>query len=58
MSAEYLTPDELADLRIVRARARMDRGDIQPMMLVTSGPDYAGAEVIPWLDALNMEVPD
>jgi len=56
---DELTPQELADLRIIRGRALMDRGDIQPMLLVTT-PREAGreavAEVIPWLDALNLEI--
>ena len=57
MSAEQFTPAELNDLRIIRGRAQMDRGDIAPMMLVTSGPDAGQAvEVIPWLDALNLDV--
>lgn len=67
--AAYLTPGELADLRIIRGRAMMDRGDIAPMECVTyenrptiygkSGPAYATRrEVIPWLVALNLEVPD
>lgn len=57
-----LTPDELRDLTIIRGRALMDRGDIRPMLRITRAPQGAGqtatatAEVIPWLDALNMEV--
>lgn len=58
MSAE-LTPQELAELRMIRGRAMMDRGDIAPMLLVSTvreaGRDPA-VEVIPWLDALNMEI--
>ena len=48
-----LTPDEVQALRLVRARARMDRGDLQPMLRILSRTD---AEVIPWIDALNLEV--
>ena len=65
MSAE-LTPAELADLRIIRGRAMMDRGDIAPMQRVSyqsfptngrAGAAFAtSAEVIPWIDALNMEI--
>ena len=47
MSAE-LTPAEVADLRIIRGRAMMDRGDIAPMLL--------DGTVIPWLQAVNLEV--
>jgi len=60
------SPAELADLRIIRGRAMMDRGDIAPMQRVSyrsmptngkAGAAFAtSAEVIPWLDALNMEV--
>ena len=67
MSAEQpFTPAELADLRIIRGRAMMDRGDIAPMTFVSyrsvptngrAGAAFAThAEVIPWIDALNMEV--
>jgi len=56
----YLTPGELADLRIIRGRAMMDRGDLAPMRRVS----YAASpgrfdkveRVIPWMEALNMEV--
>lgn len=58
--AAYLTPGELADLRVIRGRAMMDRGDIEPMRRVSyaaSPGRYDRAErVIPWLEALNMEV--
>lgn len=67
MSAE-LTPAEMADLRIIRGRAMMDRGDIAPMQRVSyrsmptngkAGAAFATtAKVIPWLEALNMEVGD
>lgn len=61
MSAAYLTPGELADLRIIRARALMDRGgDTRPMMRVSYAAEPGRFEkverVIPWIDALNMEV--
>ena len=61
MSAEQpFSPAELIDLRIFRGRARMDRGDIEPMRRVT----YAASpgrfdkveQIIPWMEALNMEV--
>ena len=61
MSAEQpFTPAELNDLQIIRGRARMDRGDIEPMRRVT----YAASpgrfdkveRVIPWMEALNMEI--
>jgi len=64
--AAYLTPGELADLRVIRGRAMMDRGDIAPMQRVSyrsmpangkAGAAFAtSAEVIPWLDALNMDI--
>lgn len=67
MNAE-LTPAELADLRIIRGRAMMDRGDIAPMTCVTyearptngrAGAAFATRrEVIPWMIALNMEIGD
>lgn len=66
MTDNYLTPAELTDLRIIRGRAMMDRGDIAPMTRVsyrsvpTNGRAGAAfttsAEVIPWIVALNMEV--
>ncbi len=50
-----LTPAEMRDLNIIGARARMDRGDLAPMLRVT----YTAAEtirrVIPWREALNLE---
>lgn len=61
------TPAETRDLRIIRDRALADGGDNAPMTFVsysarpTNG--RAGAAfttsrtVIPWIDALNMEVP-
>ena len=61
MSAEQpFTPAELNDLRIIRGRAMMDRGDVEPMRRVT----YAASpgrfdkveRVIPWMEALNMEI--
>lgn len=60
--AAYLTPAELNDLRIIRGRAMMDRGDIRPMEYVTwssagtVGTTERTARVIPWLEALNMSV--
>lgn len=48
------TADERQALRLVGARARMDRGDVQPMLRVLSRTE---AEVIPWLAALNLDVP-
>lgn len=54
------SPAELADLRIIRGRAMMDRGDIEPIRRVSyaaSPGRYDRVEhVIPWIDALNMEV--
>jgi len=68
MPDNYLTPAELADLRIIRGRALMDRGDIAPMMRVSyrsmptngrAGAAFAtSSAVIPWLEALNLEVGD
>lgn len=43
-----LTADEQADLAIVAARARQDRGDIQPMLW--------DGKVIPWRLAVDLEV--
>ena len=54
MSAEDLTPDEIKELRLVRARARMDRGDLQPMLRWVDRTEPP--MVIPWLDALNLDV--
>lgn len=58
--AAYLTPAELADLRIIRGRAMMDRGDLAPMRRVSyaaSPGRYEKVEqVIPWLEAVNMNV--
>jgi len=58
-----LTADELTDLAIIAARARMDRGDLAPITCGKYFPDNDPREagwpvcrVIPWLDALNMEV--
>ena len=47
------TEEEYRALRLVAARARFDRGDLQPMLRVLSRTE---AEVIPWIDALNLEV--
>lgn len=55
--SDYLTPAEIADLRIIAGRARMDGGDIYPMRRVfarTAG--FRHEEVIPWRDAIEMEV--
>lgn len=53
---EQLTPDERVTLSVVRARARMDRGDIAPMRLVTWDHNNIRQEqVIPWLVAVNMD---
>jgi len=49
---DYLTPGEIADLKIIAARARMDRGDMAPMRAHTDD----GLVVIPWLVALNLDV--
>lgn len=48
MSADHLTPGEIANLRIIRGRAMMDRGDIAPMEL--------DGRTMPWLAAINLEV--
>lgn len=62
MTPMQLTPAELADLRIIRGRAMMDRGDIRPMEYVTwssagtIGTTERASRVIPWLEALNLEV--
>lgn len=50
------TPAEIQDLRIVAARARMDQGDLYPMRRVFAGTGTE--EVIPWRDAVDMEVPE
>lgn len=55
------TPAELAGLRVLRYRALADAGDNAPMERVTytgswSGPRETIRRVIPWIDALNMEV--
>lgn len=52
-----LTPDEIQCLRLVAARAQMDRGDLSPMLRITPLPDgFTEARVLPWLVALNLEV--
>lgn len=61
-----LTVAELSDLRIIRERAYRDRGDVAPMQRVTysarptnghaGGAFVTGREVIPWLEAVNLEV--
>ena len=66
-SAQPFTPAELRDLRIIRDRALADAGDNAPMRRVTyaerpthgrAGAAFAtSSTVIPWIDALNMEVP-
>lgn len=57
-----LTPAEVADLAIIKRRALADRGDIRPMLHVMFDEEpslgaYGRRErVIPWLEALNMEL--
>lgn len=54
MRPDDLTPDEYQALRLVRARAAIDRGDLSPMMRWTDRTEAPA--VIPWLDALNLDV--
>lgn len=51
-----LTPAEIQSLRLVAARARMDQGDLYGMRRVWVGAHDAGEEVIPWREAVDMEV--
>lgn len=54
MTPDDFTPDEIQALRLVGARARMDRGDLYPMMRWTDRTEAPA--VIPWIDALNLDV--
>lgn len=62
MEREYRpTPGELQDWRTLRYRALADAGDNAPMLRVTYRGDYRAGrqrieQVIPWLEAVNMEV--
>jgi hypothetical protein len=56
VTADELTADELQRLRLVRARALLDRGDLAPMLWVST--DEHGlpvARVVPLIEAVNME---
>jgi hypothetical protein len=48
-----LTPDEMADLAIVGARARIDGGDIRPVCAVYRD---GSSHVIPWEQLVVAEV--
>lgn len=55
------TPAEMADLRVLRYRALADADDNAPMERVTytgswTGPRETIRRVIPWRDAINMEI--
>lgn len=57
MTPDDLTPDEIQCLRLVAARARLDRGDVAPMLRITPlAYGFTDTEVLPWLVALNLEV--
>jgi hypothetical protein len=52
-----LSPAELRDLAIVRARAQFDRGDLAPMRHIYTGPaGLRDEEVIGWREAIEIEV--
>jgi hypothetical protein len=51
--AGMLDPEEIADLMIVAARARLDRGDLAPMQWIAG--DVPATVVIPWREAVEIE---